>query len=75
MCVAIPYKILEVKENSLAEIEIAGVRHKVSSALVSDVKAGDWVLVNLGTIITRIDESEAKEILDIFKEMAEAVTL
>jgi len=75
MCVAIPYKILEVKENSLAEIEIAGVRHKVSSALVPDVKAGDWVLVNLGTIITRIDESEAKEILNIFKEMAEAVTL
>jgi len=75
MCVAIPYKILEVKETSLAEIEIAGVRHKVSSALVPDVKAGDWVLVNLGTIITRIDESEAKEILNIFKEMAEAVTL
>ena len=75
MCVAIPYKILEVKDNSWAEIEIAGVRHKVSSALVPDVKAGDWVLVNLGTIITRIDESEAKEILNIFKEMAEAVTL
>ncbi|HUV75860.1 MAG TPA: HypC/HybG/HupF family hydrogenase formation chaperone [Dehalococcoidales bacterium] len=72
---AIPYKVLEVKETSLAEIEIAGVRHKVSSALVPDVKADDWVLVNLGTIITRIDESEAKEILNIFKEMAEAVTL
>lgn len=75
MCVAIPYKVLEVKENSLAEIGIAGVRHQVSSALVPDVKAGDWVLVNLGTIITRIDESEAKEILNIFKEMAEATTL
>jgi len=75
MCMAIPYKVLEVKETSLAEIEIAGVRHKVSSALVPDVKADDWVLVNLGTIITRIDESEAKEILNIFKEMAEAVTL
>ncbi len=75
MCVAIPYQVLEVKETSLAEIEIAGVRHKVSSALVPDVEAGDWVLVNLGTIITRIDESEAKEILNIFKEMAEATTL
>ncbi len=75
MCVAIPYQVLEVKETSLAEIEIAGVRHKVSSALVPDVKAGDWVLVNMGTIITRIDESEAKEILNIFKEMAEATTL
>lgn len=75
MCVAIPYKVLEVKENSLAEIEIAGVRHKVDSALVPDVKAGDWVLVNLGTIITRIDESEAKEIFNIYQEMAEATTL
>ena len=75
MCVAIPYKVLEVKDNSWVEIEIAGVRHRLSSALVPDVKAGDWVLVNLGTVITRIDESEAKEILNIFKEMAEAPTL
>jgi len=75
MCVAIPYKVLEVKENSLAEIEIAGVRHKVSLALAPDVKAGDWVLVNLGTVITRIDDDEAKEILNIYQEIAEAVTL
>ncbi len=75
MCVAIPYQVVEVKENSLAEIEIAGVRHKVSLALVPDVKAGDWVLVNLGTITTRIDEDEAKEIISLYKEIAEAATL
>ena len=75
MCVAIPYKILEVKDESWAEIEIAGVRHKVSLALVPDVKAGDWVLVNLGTITTRIEEDEAKEIMSLYKEIAEAATL
>ena len=75
MCVAIPYKVIEVKKTSLAEIEIAGVRHKVSLALAPDVKAGDWVLVNLGTIITRIDEDEAKEIFNIYQEIAEATTL
>ena len=75
MCMALPYKVIEVKDSSWAEIEIAGVRHKVSLALAPEVKAGDWVLVNLGTVIARIDDSEAKEILNIFEEMAEAATL
>lgn len=75
MCVAIPYQVVEVKENSLAEIEIAGVRHKVSLALVPEVNAGDWVLVNLGSVIARIEEDEAKEIISLYKEIAEAATL
>jgi len=75
MCVVIPYQVVEVKENSWAEIEIAGVRHKVSLALVPEVNAGDWVLVNLGTVIARIEEDEAKEIISLYKEIAEAATL
>ncbi len=75
MCVAIPYKVLEVKDESWAEIEIAGVRHKVSLTLVPEVNAGDWVLVNLGSVITRIDENEAKEIINLYKEITEAATL
>ena len=75
MCVAIPYQVLEVKENSWAEIEIAGVRHKVSLALVPEVNADDWVLVNLGTVIAKIEEDEAKEIINLYKEIAEAATL
>ncbi len=75
MCVAIPYQVVEVKENSWAEIEIAGVRHKVSLALVPEVNAGDWVLVNLGTVIAKIEEDEAKEIINLYKEIAEAATL
>jgi len=75
MCVAIPYQVLEVKENSWAEIEIAGVRHKVSLVLVPEVNAGDWVLVNLGTVIAKIEEDEAKEIINLYKEIAEAATL
>ena len=75
MCVAIPYQVVEVKENSWAEIEIAGARHKVSLALVPEVNAGDWVLVNLGSVIAKIEENEAKEIINLYKEIAEAATL
>ncbi len=75
MCVAIPYQVVEVKENFWAEIEIAGVRHKVSLVLAPEVNAGDWVLVNVGTVIAKIEEDEAKEITNLYKEIAEAATL
>lgn len=75
MCVAIPYQVLEVKGDFWAEIEIAGARHKVSLVLVPEVNAGDWVLVNVGTVIAKIDEDEAKEIINLYKELAEAATL
>ena len=75
MCVAIPYQVVEVKDESWAEIEIAGARHKVSLALVPEVNAGDWVLVNLGSVIAKIEEDEAKEIINLYKEIAEAATL
>ena len=74
MCLAIPYKIAEIKENIRAEIEAAGTRQQVSLGLLSDVKTGDWVLVNLGVAVARIDASEAQEILNIYREMLEAET-
>lgn len=72
MCVAIPYKVLEVKENSWAEVEINGARHRVSLQLFSDVEVGDWVLVNLGSVVTKIEEDEAWEIVRLYQEIAEA---
>ncbi len=59
MCVAIPYKVLEVKEDSWAEIEVDSARHRVSLQLFSDVEVGDWVLVNLGSVVAKIEEDEA----------------
>ena len=44
MCLAIPCKVLKVKENSWVEIEVAGTRHKVSLQLFPEVEVGDWVL-------------------------------
>lgn len=72
MCLAIPYKVLEVKENSWAEIEVAGARHEVSLRLFPEVEAGDWVLVNLGSVVAKIEEDEAGEIMHLYQEIAEA---
>ena len=72
MCVAIPYKVLEVRKNSWAEIEVAGARQEVSLQLLPGVEVGDWVLVNLGFAITKIEEDEAREIIHLYQEIAEA---
>ncbi len=75
MCLAIPYKVLEVNENSRAEIEVAGVRQEVSLRLLPEVEAGDWVLVNLGSVVAKIEEDEAREIIHLYQEIAEAEML
>lgn len=75
MCVAIPYKVLEVKGNSRAEIEIAGIRQEVSLQLLPEVEVGDWVLVNLGCAIARIEEDEAREIMHLYREIVEVEPL
>jgi len=72
MCLAIPYKVLEVKENSWAEIEVAGTKQEVSLRLFPKVEAGDWVLVNLGSVVAKIEEDEASEIIRLYHEIAEA---
>jgi len=75
MCLAIPRKVLEVKGNSLAEIEVAGTRHEVSLQLLPGVEVGDWVLVNLGSVVAKIEEDEAREIMNLYQEIAEAEIL
>ena len=72
MCLAIPYKVLEVKEEGRAQIEVGGVRGEISTLLVPGVKAGDYVLLYLGSAVAKIDEEEAREVMRLYQEMAEA---
>ncbi|MFC1979617.1 HypC/HybG/HupF family hydrogenase formation chaperone [Chloroflexota bacterium] len=75
MCVAIPYKVLEITGNGRAEIEVGGARHEVSTLLVPDAKIGDYVLVYLGSATTRIEEGEAIEVMRLYQEISETKML
>lgn len=72
MCLAIPHKVLEVNGDSWAEIEVAGTRRRVSLQLLPEVEVGDWVLVNVGSVVAKIEEDEAREIMHLYQEIAEA---
>ena len=61
MCLAIPGQILEITDaaNSLARVEVVGVRRTVNVGLLDGVEPGDWVLIHVGFALSRVDEEEA----------------
>jgi len=69
MCLAIPYKIEKVAGNQ-AEVEAGGGRCRVSLEMLPGAAVGDWVLVNLGQAISKISEKDAREILNLYREIA-----
>ena len=70
MCLAIPGKIVEIdKDKDHGIVDYGdGTKRKVNITLV-DVKIGDYVLVHAGFAIQIIDEKEALETLDLFREI------
>ncbi len=68
MCVAIPGKVLEIYEgNSL--VEFGDLRKKINTSLIENLVVGEYVLVHVGCAIEKIEEKEAMETLNIFKEL------
>jgi hydrogenase expression/formation protein HypC len=69
MCLAVPVKVVSIEGNE-AEVEIGGVRRRVSIVLTPEAKAGDYVLLHTGYAINVVNEAEAQETLKILEEMA-----
>jgi len=70
MCVAVPGKIVTIKEN-YATIEIMGNQCQANIALV-DAKIGDYVLMHAGCVIEVLKRDTAEDILALFAQMEEA---
>jgi len=73
MCLAIPAKVVRVRENS-ARVDFGeGVLTEVNVTLVN-AKAGDYVLVHAGYAIQVLDEEEAQETIRLWNQILEAET-
>ncbi len=61
-------QVMEIKgETMVAEID--GVRREASLMMLNEeVKVGDYVLIHAGFAISRLDEEEALETLDLMRE-------
>ena len=73
MCLALPARVVALKDGELATIDLGGVRKDVSIALVPDAQPGDYVIVHVGHAIGKVDPDEAARTLALFAELAEAL--
>ena len=72
MCLAVPAKVIELKENGQkAVIEQPGVTREVFNNVIK-AKKGEFVLVQQGFIVERVSEKEAKESWRIWNESKES---
>lgn len=77
MCLAIPMKILEIKEKGKAIVEANNVKKVIDISLVSDVKEGDYVVVHAGTAIQKVCPmfvEQTKEAWDLINNVWDKIT-
>jgi len=72
VCLALPCRVVELRANDLALVEVDGVGREISLALLDDVAVGDYVIVHVGYALTRLDTDEAEKTLALFAELAKA---
>ena len=57
------------------KVDFGGIIKEVSLAYVPEVKIGEYVIVHVGFALSRLDENEAKKVLQYLKEMDELTEL
>jgi len=72
MCLAIPGKVISIDGNT-AMVDYGGVRKKASLLVLPDVKVGDMIMVRAGFAIAKVSEQEARETIDAFEMLDEAI--
>jgi hydrogenase expression/formation protein HypC len=71
MCLAIPAKILNRRQDNISKVDFGGVIKEVDVTLVPEASVGDYVLVHAGFAIGVVEEKEALETLELLRQMAE----
>lgn len=72
MCLGVPGRIIEVQEDGLmrmGRVDFGGIIRQVSLAYVPEAQVGDWVIVHVGFAISRLEEEEAMETLQLLEEV------
>ena len=68
MCLAIPTRVVELLPDNQALVDLGGVRKAISLELVDDVAVGDYVIIDVGYALTRLDPDEAARTLALMAE-------
>lgn len=71
MCLSIPSQVVAVNnEHQSVTVDTLGVRREVSSHLMTEpLEIGDYVLIHIGFVMNKIDTEDAKQSLELYKEI------
>lgn len=70
MCLAIPSKVIEIKDETTVIVDTMGSKRLVSTIILEEpAEIGDYLLIHVGYAMQKIDEREALESLNLFREI------
>ena len=72
MCLSIPSKVVKIdSEKNSAIVDTMGVQREAGLDLMEEgsVAVGDYVLLHIGFIMNKIDEKDALESLETYREI------
>jgi hydrogenase expression/formation protein HypC len=79
MCLGVPGKVIEIREDPLGmtmgRVSFAGVVKDVCLAYTPEVRVDDYVVVHVGFAISVIDEDEARQVFEYLREMDDLAEL
>jgi hydrogenase assembly chaperone HypC/HupF len=72
MCLAVPWKVLQVGDGR-AEVLYGSAPRWIQTLSFPDLAAGEYVTVHAGVALDRIPADAAEEILSFYSELAEVL--
>ena len=71
MCLAVPMRIVELKEGGTGVCELESIRYDVDLSLIEKARVDEFVIVHAGFAIEKLDLQEANARLQLFEDLAE----
>ncbi len=75
MCLGVPGKVIELYEANgmkMAKVDFGGVIKEACMAYLPEVQVGDYVIVHVGFGLSILDEQEAAETMELFRQIEAA---
>ncbi|WP_318500568.1 HypC/HybG/HupF family hydrogenase formation chaperone [Photobacterium leiognathi] len=71
MCLSIPSQVVEVHEqDNSVTVDTMGVKRTVNCHLLTEpLNIGDYVLIHIGFVMSKIDEKDAQESLEMYRQL------
>jgi hydrogenase expression/formation protein HypC len=72
MCLGIPGKVVETYEANgmrMGKVDFGGVVKEACLEYLPDIRVGDYTIVHVGFGISQLDEEEARQTLELLREM------